>query len=87
VQSAGGCSLPGEATQISHVRFSENYWDRAEPFWGCNAPTDIELGENTVLPADTAAEACRGDRECLAIVKNAGLERKYRSLLDDRPQS
>ncbi|WP_218826054.1 right-handed parallel beta-helix repeat-containing protein [Actinomadura mexicana] len=85
LKSAGGCSLEGDS-QVRHIRFAQNFWVHPEPFWGCGKPAEVEVGENTVLPADAASEACLADRECRAIVRNAGLEPRYRRLLDSQDQ-
>jgi len=79
----GGCSEP----IIDHVLITKNFWDDDEPIWACGPlGSDVTVTENTKLVGTAGykvniEEACNANPECAAIVRNAGLEDRYRYLL------
>jgi hypothetical protein len=79
----GGCSDP----MIDHLLITRNFWDDDQPHWDCGPlGSDITVVDNTKLIGTrgfnvNVEEACNAIAACAAIVRNAGLEPRYRYVL------
>jgi hypothetical protein len=81
VNSTGGCSAVHFGQQITNIRYSGNFWI-SEPVWRWGAVADITLTDNTLLPRETAEQACLADPRSAEIHDTAGLQPGYRDLLN-----